>query len=412
MAWGTVDVQEQRVRFVVLAERKHKNMRQLCQQFEISPTTGYKWLKRYQAEGVNGMRDRSRRPANSPGKTGPQIVEKIVEQRRKTPDWGARKLHLLLAEQGVKVPVITIHRILLRQGLVAEQDRQRPAVKRFERERPNQLWQMDFKGLPASWQAKRVPLSVLDDHSRYLLGLEALSETQGRQVRQSLEQIFHEAGLPEAMLMDHGAPWWNMQGAGWTRLSVWLMQQGIRLYFSGYRHPQTQGKVERLHGSLQQALRKRKRPAHPEQWKGWLDEFRQQYNHVRPHEALGMRRPAEVWQRSPLRFDPRPKRWEYAAGAWVRRVGTNGGLWISNKRWEVSRALAGEHVELERVRQRILVRYCRTTVREFDLASGQSLPVDVHLGECVWPTAEQEGDADAPGASREGAGEGGRPPSL
>jgi transposase InsO family protein len=412
MSWRNVDVQEQRVRFVILAERKEKNMRQLCQEFEISPTTGYKWLKRFRAEGVGGMRERSRRPANSPRRSSPEIVKKILTERHKTPDWGARKLHLLLAEQGVKVPVITIHRILLREGLVAEEDRHRPAIQRFERERPNQLWQMDFKGMPEAWKAERVPLSVLDDHSRYLLGLEALPHTQGWLVRQRLEQIFGWAGLPEAMLMDHGVPWWNMQGAGWTRLSVWLMQQGIRLYFSGYRHPQTQGKVERMHGSLQRALRKRQRPDRPEQWQGWLEEFRQQYNHVRPHEALQMRRPANVWQPSSRPFDPTPKRWEYAEGAWVCRVGTNGGLWISNKRWEVSRALAGEHVELERVGQRILVRYCRTTVREFDLDSGRSLPMDVNLREFVWPTAPAEGGADAPRTSRDGAGEGGDPPSL
>lgn len=396
MAWRNVDVQEQRVRFVVLAERKDKDMRQLCREFEISPTTGYKWLQRYRAEGVAGVRERSRRPANSPRRSRPEIVAQILAERQKKPDWGARKLHLLLAEQGVQVPVITLHRILLREGLVAAEDRPRAAQKRFEREQPNQLWQMDFKGMPAQWKARRTPLSVLDDHSRYLLGLEALEQLQGGLVRQSLEQIFSWAGLPEAMLMDHGTPWWNMQGAGWTRLSVWLMQQGIRLYFSGYRHPQTQGKVERLHGSLQRALRKRKRPDKPEQWQGWLDEFRQEYNHVRPHEALRMQRPANVWQPSSRRFDSTPKRWEYAAGAWVRRLGTNGGLWISNKRWEVSRALAGESVELERVGQRILVRYCRTTVRELNLDSGQSLPVDIHLREFVWPTATEEGGADAP----------------
>lgn len=396
MAWRNVDVQEQRVRFVVLAERKDKDMRQLCREFEISPTTGYKWLQRYRAEGVAGVRERSRRPANSPRRSRPEIVAQILAERQKKPDWGARKLHLLLAEQGVQVPVITLHRILLREGLVAAEDRPRAAQKRFEREQPNQLWQMDFKGMPAQWKARRTPLSVLDDHSRYLLGLEALEQLQGGLVRQSLEQIFSWAGLPEAMLMDHGTPWWNMQGAGWTRLSVWLMQQGIRLYFSGYRHPQTQGKVERLHGSLQRALRKRKRPDKPEQWQGWLDEFRQEYNHVRPHEALRMQRPANVWQPSSRRFDSTPKRWEYAAGAWVRRLGTNGGLWISNKRWEVSRALAGESVELERVGQRILVRYCRTTVRELNLDSGQSLPVDIHLREFVWPSATEEGGADAP----------------
>ena len=180
-------------------------------------------------------------------------------------------------------------------------------------------------------------------------------------------------------------PWWNSQGAGWTRFSVWLTQQGIELRFSGIRHPQTQGKVERLHGSLHRALQRRGRPRRREDWQGWLDAFREEYNHERPHEALEMATPASRWRPSERRFEPRPKSWGYAEGAWVRRLGVNGALWLNGVRWEISRALAHEHVALERVGERILVRYCRTTVREIDLVSGCSLPVPVNLGDLVFP---------------------------
>ena len=370
-------------------------MAALCREFGISRETGYKWWRRYQKRGVAGLEERSRRPRASPRRTPIEIERRVVELRRKTPDWGARKLRVKLAQQGVEAPVITIHRILLRYGLVAEQDRGRPALKRFERDRPNELWQMDFKGVPAAWRtAGLMPLSILDDHSRYLLGLRARQQTAAKGVREALEEVFSDCGLPQQMLMDHGTPWWNSQGAGWTRFSVWLMQQGIELRFSGIRHPQTQGKVERLHGSLQRALQRRGRPRRRRDWQGWLDAFRHEYNHERPHEALGMATPASRWLPSQRRFDPRPKRWEYAEGEWVRRVGVNGGLWLRGVRWEISRALAHEHVALQRVGDTILVRYCRTTVREIDLVSGRSSPLNVKLRDFVWPhpSPAEEGD--------------------
>ena len=395
MCWNKVDVYEQRIRFAVAAERREQSVGTLCEEFGISRATGYKWWKRYQAKGVAGLVDGSRRPRNSPRRTRGEVEQKVLAVRRRTPDWGARKLHVKLAEQGVSVPVITIHRILLRHGLVAREDRRRPALQRFEREQPNELWQMDFKGLPTAWQTVgRTPLSVLDDHSRYLLSLRSPQRTTGHSVRETLEEAFGRCGLPQQMLMDHGAPWWNMQGAGWTRLSVWLMQQGIELRFSGYRHPQTQGKVERFHGSLHRALRRRGLPQR-EAWQNWLDAFREEYNHERPHEALDMQTPSSRWRPSERRFDPRPRRWQYPPGSWVRRVGVNGGLWLNNKRWEVSRALAEQEVALEQVGETILVRYCRTTVREIDLRRGRSVPVAITLNDFVWPhVSELEKRAD------------------
>lgn len=386
MPWNKVDMQEERIRFAVLAEHGERPMAELCREFGISRETGYKWWRRYQKQGAGGLEERSRKPHASPRRTAIDIEQRIVELRRQTPDWGARKLRVKLAKQGIHLPVSTIHRILLRYGLVAEQDRGRPAPKRFEREQPNELWQMDFKGVPTAWQTDGLlPLSILDDHSRYLLGLRAQQQTAAKGVRATLEEVFSVSGLPQQMLMDHGVPWWNSQGAGWTRFSVWLIKQGIELRFSGIRHPQTQGKVERLHGSLHRALQRRGRPRRREDWQGWLDAFREEYNHERPHEALEMATPGSRWRPSERRFEPRPKSWEYAEGAWVRRLGVNGALWLNGVRWEISRALAHEYVALERVGERILVRYCRTTVREIDLVSGCSLPVPVNLGDFVFP---------------------------
>jgi transposase InsO family protein len=375
MAWGNVDVEEQRMRFVIAASRKEKPFRHLCQEFEISRPTGYEWLRRYEAGGYAAVVEKSRRPHHSPERTPAEVEQRVMELRQERPDWGARKLQDLLKKDRIELPVITIHRILLRHGLVRAQDRHRPAVKRFERGKPNELWQMDFKG-PVGWEAPVGPLSVLDDCSRYVVVLQGTWSTRAEPVREQLERAFQECGVPEAMLMDHGTPWWNMKAfTGATWLTLWLMKQGIRLYFSGYQHPQTQGKVERFHGAMAAALKRRGYPRKEER-QPWLDEFKYEYNHVRPHEALEMQTPATVWRQSERRYEPNPRRWEYEQGSEVVKVAPEGHIRVDGRRWEISRALAGEWVQLIRVEERILVYYCRSLVRELDQLSHRSFAVD------------------------------------
>jgi transposase InsO family protein len=297
--------------------------------------------------------------------------------RQERPDWGARKLQHLLAKEGIRLPGSTIHRILLRNQLVRDCDRQRPATKRFERAQPNQLWQMDFKG-PKGWDQPVGPLSVLDDHSRYALALENTTTTQGQYVQAVLERVFREQGVPEEMLMDHGTPWFNAQGLrGWSQLTVWLMEQDIALHFSGYRHPQTQGKVERFHRSLTAALLRRGTPAE-EQRQHWLDAFRQEYNSVRPHEALQMRTPQQVWCKSLKLYRPSPPVWNYPSGSELQEVDSVGQLRLDHRRYYISKALAARQVGLLEVEQRILVYYRRTLVCELDPLQARSLPVADH----------------------------------
>lgn len=372
MAWGTRDVNERRLQFVVRASSGKEEMKALCHEFEISRPTGYTWLERYRScQQLQDLGEGSRRPRHSPAETAAATQQRLVELRGQYPDWGARKLVELLKREGIALPRITAHRILLRRGLIQPQDRHRPAVKRFEREAPNQLWQMDFKGMPDTRKGC-LPLVLLDDHSRYLVGLFDTPGTQAQPVRDKLEHAFAQHGLPEAMLMDHGTPWWNMQSqSGWTWLTVWLMRHGIRLYMSGIRHPQTQGKVERLNGSMEAAMRKRPKPG-AQSWQAWLDAHRQEHNHVRPHEALNMDVPAQHWSPSlrPFERDPRP--WEYADPENVRLVRQNGSIGLGGRCYFVSRALIGERVQLEFLEDRVVVYFCRTPVREFDLETGSS----------------------------------------
>ena len=378
MPWKDVRVSEQRIRFVIRANSGEESMAGLCREFGISRPTGYLWLKRgREGDGVQGLRELSRRPKTSPRRTASELEAAVVAQRQARPDWGARKLQKLLEREGISLKTETIHRILQRHDLIAEHQQHPAAIRRFERALPNQLWQMDFKGLPPEHGRTCTPLSVLDDCSRLALGLTALRSNQGRLVREQLTSTFQQSGLPDAMLMDHGKPWWDAhQPCGWTRLSIWLMQLGIRLHFAAIRHPQTQGKVERFHRSIQAALRGRGYPPDQQSWPAWLEQFRLEYNNVRPHEALDMATPASRWRPSPRPFPEKLRDWEYDSGAELKRVRPSGVIAIAGRDYFVSAALAGQQVQLQAFSAgRILVFYCRTCVREIDELKRQTYPV-------------------------------------
>jgi len=349
-------------------------MADLCREFGISRPVGYDWLRRYQHGGVQAIAERSRRPHHSPQATDPAVEQRVIELRQRYPDWGARKLRVLLGREGVVLARNTIHRILLRHDLIHPDDRHDHAILRFERSIPNELWQMDFKG-PKLWHQPVGPLSVIDDHSRYLVVLQAVGSTRVEAVKEPLVAVFSECGLPGEMLMDHGTPWWNPQTTGgMTQLSLWLMRQGIRLHFSRIRHPQTQGKVERFHGELQRALARR-RVLEPD-IQAWLDAFRWEHNHVRPHEALDLATPSTRWIPSRRRYDPTPRRWEYPANARVLKVDSVGKIKLKGKGWNISLALAGEWVQLEEIENKINVYYCTTLVREIDMRIQRSTMVE------------------------------------
>jgi transposase InsO family protein len=268
-----------------------------------------------------------------------------------------------------------VHRIFLRHNLVREQDRHPAAVKRFAREAPNQLWQMDFKG-PKGWDEPLGPLSVLDDHSRYVTVLQRTGSTRAEAVQEALEAGFDECGVPEAMLMDHGTPWCNAQGyRGWTKLTVWLMNQDIELHFSGVGHPQTQGKVERFHGAMARALLRRGTPQAKARQQ-WLEEFRHEHNHLRPHEALQMRTPAQLWEKSPRRYRPNPPEWTYSHDTQIVEVDRSGSIRLDGRRWHLTQTLVGRPVGVTVVGERFWVHYRRTLIAELDPRQSRSTAVD------------------------------------
>jgi transposase InsO family protein len=367
MPWEKTDVGEQRVKFVVRAASGKERLSELCREFGISRPTGYRWRRRFQqSHSVTGVVERSRRPVHSPRQTE-SLKEDRVGELRQQYGWGAKKIAVLLQEEGTPLTVTTINRILKRRGWVGKQDSHTLALERFERSAPNELWQMDGKGEYRSKDGTCYPLSILDDHSRYVVGLYGLAAFTAEQVYPCLLRTFERYGVPEAMLMDHGTVWWGTaNGYGLTWLSVRLIEQGIRLLYGRVHHPQTQGKVERLHRTLEEAIRHRGQPQWMAEWPGALQEFEQIYNQRRPHEALGMKRPVERYRASARAYQAEPPKWEYPSGSLLQRLNTQGCLYWRGETWFVCEALAGRRVRVESVEDLLLVSYRHMYVREID----------------------------------------------
>jgi len=248
------------------------------------------------------------------------------------------------------------------------------APQRFARDAPNELWQMDAKGHYPIRPGRRChPLSIVDDHSRYAVGLFALPTLHGAGVRAALVACFEQYGVPAAMLMDHGSPWWATQNAaGLSAVSVFLLKQGIRLLHGRVRHPQTQGKVERFHRTLAERLRWWGVPTNLEGFRTAFADFRDEYNQVRPHEALGQEPPALHFQPSRRAYRPQPPPWEYPSGSAVYRVDRNGMITVTGTRVFVTETLVGEQVACVRLAQQLLVLYRTMYVREVDLHTGRT----------------------------------------
>ena len=291
MPWLEASVMDLREEFVGLAMAPGANVSELCRRFGIERSTGHKWLKRYRSEGASGIADRSRRPHASPSRTDAAVEAEVLRIRAASNNaWGGRKIAWTMGQAGCEtVPAAsTISDILRRHGKL-DRGAQHPGPHvRFERAEPNELWQMDFKGHFAMASGRCHPLTVLDDHSRYGLGIEACGNEQDGTVRARLTTLFRRYGLPFAMLMDNGSPWGDSGGQPYTVFTTWLMRHGIQVSHGRPYHPQTQGKIERFHRSLKAEVIERNSYADLPACQGAFDRWRQIYNCQRPHEALGM----------------------------------------------------------------------------------------------------------------------------
>lgn len=295
-----------RKQLMEMAARSGANRRELCEQFQVSEKTFYKWQARYRTAGEAGLENRSRRPRRSPSKADPAIEAAVLRVRQESPSWGARKIQTVLERSAQKPAVArsTIHNILRRHGCIDEEESvKHQPYQRFEHENPNDLWQMDFKGWFALANGQPCqPLTVLDDHSRYALCLKACENQRTETVAAQLTAVFREYGLPLRMTMDNGSPWGSDNLHRYTPLTAWLMRLGIGVGHSRPYHPQTQGKIERFHRTLKQELLKRRSFQDLEQTQTDFDSWLTIYNQQRPHQALQMAVPSSRYCRSHRQF--------------------------------------------------------------------------------------------------------------
>jgi len=332
----------ERIEFIQLAKQASLPFAELCRRFGISRKTGYKWLAR--ARDGQTLADQSRRPLQSPAQTPADLEAKVVALRQRYPLWGGRKIAALLAragEQDVPAPS-TITHILRRHGLLHDRTSgEGGRYQRFEHEAPNHLWQMDFKGDFALARGRCYPLTVLDDHSRFNVVLQARSNMQADSVRTALIAAFERYGLPVRMNMDNGSPWGSPSAPGQSlsQLSIWLIRLGIAVSFSRPAHPQTNGKDERFHRTLKAELLQREVIRDLNHAQRLFDDWRSCYNTVRPHDSLDLAVPASRYRPSERPYPAALPPIEYAAGDEVCYVGWNGEMKWRGRKFKVSNAL-------------------------------------------------------------------------
>jgi transposase InsO family protein len=356
MPWDEKTATKLRMEFVVTYGTDHYNFLELCDLFGITRQTGYKWLRRFEEAGIDGLKERSRAPKTCPHRVDDEVAELILTARRNHPTWGPKKLLPWLAKRhdGIYLPSpSTVSELLKRHGLSEPRRRRRrlehPGKPTTEPTRPNQLWAADFKG---EFRMRNgiycYPLTVTDQFSRYLLGCRALSSTRQAPAQRVFELLFREYGLPDAIRTDNGVPFATTALGRLSLMSVWWIKLGIRPELTQPSHPEQNGRHERMHRTLKAETTKPPAPNEAAQQRHF-DRFRRRFNEERPHEALAMATPATIYSASPRPFPSKVLSPHYPAHFEVRRVSRNNGIrW--NTAWiNVSSTLREEYVGLEEV---------------------------------------------------------------
>jgi putative transposase len=353
MVWRETGIMDERLRFVGECLEDDRTMTELCEAFGISRKTGYKWLGRYRAVGPEGLRDLPRVPLRHGRATAADVVERIVSEKEVHPSWGPKKIIgrlRRLEPHQVWPSASTAGAILRRHGLVCAGKRARlracgngpfgPA------DRPNAVWTADHKGWFRTGDRQRCePLTVMDASSRFALALEACGSTGEAEAWPVLERLFDEHGLPDRFRSDNGSPFASAGAAGLTPLAIRLVKLDIRLERIAPGKPQQNGRHERFHLTMLPLARAPAADRAAQQ--GVFDAFRHEYNHERPHEALGMQTPAEHYRASSRRMPRSAPDPDYPAAAAVRRVRSNGEIKWHGELIYVAATLAGEQVAVE-----------------------------------------------------------------
>lgn len=346
---------DERQEFVMLASLEGAQVRGLCRRFGVSPTTGYKWLERWRAEGRAGLVEQSRRPLRSPSRSDAAVEDAVLSVRAAHPAWGGRKIARRLRDlghEGVPAPS-TVTAILRRHGVaLGGFGGGETAFGRFERARPNELWQMDFKGHVALAGTGRLhPLTVLDDHSRFAVVLAACADQRTETVRQQLTAALRRYGLPDTLITDNGPPWGDGPGRPFTPLGVWLIEHDIRISHARPYHPQTMGKDERFHRSFKAEALSGPPFADLAAAGQAFDHWRAVYNTQRPHEALDLAVPVSRYQPSRRGYAETVTPFDYAPADIVRRVQQGGHVSLLGRKARLPKAFRGKAIAFRPTQQ-------------------------------------------------------------
>jgi len=387
MPWKECSVIEERFRFV-LRLMEGEEMSSLCREFGISRKTGYKIFDRYKDQGLGSLSDRSRRPFRYANQLPEQIETSIIRFKKEKPHWGARKIREMLVRQipnDVRIPAVsTIHAVLDRHGLVTPMNCRRQRAKGTAlttAEFPNDLWCVDFKGeFMLGNKRYCYPLTVTDQVSRYLLLCEALESTKEFSAQAAFERLFKERGLPLGIRSDNGVPFASPNALfNLSRLSVWWLRLGISIERIKPGNPQQNGRHERMHLTLKKEAT-RPPGANPLQQQAKFDEFVEEYNEERPHEALGMKLPAECYLDSPRRYTGLPEL-EYPFHDKTALVTSCGRICMHNKKINLSQVFAGQMLGLKEVEENVwLVSFMKYDLGYVDLEEKTLQPLDNPFG--------------------------------
>ena len=349
MPWKETQKMDQRIEFSLKA-MQGGNFRRLCREYGISAKTGYKWVERFEAGGLGGMAERSRRPKSHPQALVEEEICEMVALKVAHEHWGPKKIRELYLRKhgGVAPSESSFKRVLEKAGLVRKRRvRRRTECGRLatgvKAEKPNAVWSVDFKGWWKDREGLRVePLTVRDEFSRLILEIRLMEDGSTRAVRAVFEQLFERYGLPGTIRSDNGSPFACSRAIlGLSQLSVWWVALGIDLERSRPGCPQDNGAHERMHRDIRRELQAGRMGRDQKAFDLW----RQEFNHERPHEALGMRMPGEVYQPSERRYEGTPEALDYE-GMMTRRVHKSGYIKYEQSMIQLSSALANWDVGL------------------------------------------------------------------
>lgn len=383
MPWQPRDLMNQRLEFALKALQT-ENFRALCREYGISAEIGYKWRDRLLQNGIAGFGELSRRPQSSPRELSEQVVCRMVRLKERHRHWGPRKIRELYRRQWGEVPSESSFKRVLERCALTEKRVMRRKVGETGRiasgrkaTEPNEIWTVDFKGWWYDREGRSNPLTVRDEYSRYLLEVRAVADAKTQTIRACFERLFERYGLPQAIRSDNGPPFATAQAVlGLSQLSAWWLVNGIDLERGRPACPQDNGGHERMHGDIAREL---ERTDYAER-QATFDTWRREFNEERPHEALGMRLPAEVYQSGTRPWNGTPEEISYP-GMLRRKINSRGSMRYESQGVFVSQALAGWQIGLEpKTEGAFNVYFSRLLLGRFEPQTAAFIPLAVDPG--------------------------------